>query len=169
MLRLRGALESPVWGSGLGVASPGSGRLLPETSFAAPVRTGESFKPSESFMAALISDTGVPGLLLFYLLLAMLMRQGLLAVRACRGTDLGLLAAAILVFEIAILIHSWAYDPLHYPPSRVFFWLWAGVLLALPKLATTAMPRPASSPRQRVPVRRLTRPELAPGRRRAAV
>jgi hypothetical protein len=170
MIRLRDALETPLWGSGLGVASPGSGRLLPETSFAAPVRATESIKPAESFMAAVIFDTGVPGLVLLYLLLGILMHRGLLAVRACRGTDLGMPAAAILGFQIAILLQSWAYDPLHYPPSRVLFWLWGGVLLALPKLGTAAAARPAaSSSRPQIPARRLTRPELAPGRRRAAV
>ena len=169
MIRLRDALRAPVWGSGLGIAAPGSGRLLPETSFSAPVRTGDSIKPSESFMAAMIYNTGVPGLVLFYFLIGALVYRGLLAVRACRGTDLGTLAAAILVFQIAILLQSWAYDPLHYPPSRVLFWLWGGVLLALPKLATGVVSRPAASPKHGIPTRRLARPELAPGRRRAAV
>ena len=169
MIRLRDALKTPIWGSGLGVASPGSGRLLPETSFALPIRATESIKPAESFMAALIYDTGVPGLVLFYLLIGALMHRGVLAVRACRGTDMGTLAAAILVFQIAILLQSWAYDPLHYPPSRVLFWLWGGVLLSLPALATRTAARPAGSSRPQIPTRRLTRPELAPGRRRAAV
>jgi hypothetical protein len=165
--RLSDSLRTPVWGAGLGLASPGSGRLLPETSFAAPVRTGESIKPSESFMAALIYDTGVPGLLFFYVMLGALIYQGVIAVRACRGTDLGTLAAAILVFQIAIVLQSWAYDPLHYPPSRVLFWLWGGVLLSLPRLATAMGSRPGVSPQHGIPMRRLTRPELSPARRRA--
>ena len=169
LARLRDSLETPVWGSGIGVASPGSGRLEPETSMAAPRRTRESIKPSESFMAALIFDTGIPGLVFFYLLLGVMMHRGLAAVRACRGTDLGMLAAAILVFQVAIILQSWAYDPLHYPPSRVLFFLWGGVLLALPKLATAKLPRPAASPKSGIPMRRLTRPELSPARRRAAM
>ena len=39
MLRLEDSLLTPVWGAGLGVASPGSGCLEPETSMAAPTRT----------------------------------------------------------------------------------------------------------------------------------
>jgi hypothetical protein len=168
MLRLRDSLRTPVWGAGLGVASPGSGRLEPESSMTVQTVRRESIKPSESFMAALIYDTGVPGLVLFYLLLSVMIHRGLASVRACRGTDLGTLASAILVFQLAILIQSWAYDPLHYPPSRVLFWLWGGVLCALPKLAAGAVPRAAAPRPPGTPMRRLTRPDLAPGRRRAA-
>ena len=161
MLRLEDSLLTPVWGAGLGVASPGSGRLEPETSMAAPRRTRESIKPAESFMAALIYDTGVPGLMLFYLLLGVLLHRGLQVVRACRGTDLGTLAAAIFVFQLGILLHSWAYNPLHYPPSRVLFWLWAGVLAGLPRLARATATQPEVRQADTVPVRRLTRPAAA--------
>jgi hypothetical protein len=169
MLRLRDSLLTPVWGAGLGVASPGSGRLEPESSMTVVTQRRESIKPSESFMAALIYDTGVPGLVFFYLLLGALMHRGLMSVAACRGTDLGTLASAILVFLLAIVIQSWAYDPLHYPPSRVLFWLWGGVLCALPKMAAGTVSRAAASKGRSVPTRRLTRPELAPRGRRAAV
>lgn len=168
MLRLRDSLLTPVWGAGLGVASPGSGRLIPETSMAAPQRTRESIKPAESFMAALIYDTGVPGLVMFYLLLATIIRLGFRSVAACRASDLGTLAAAILAFQLAIIIHSWAYNPLHYPPSRVLFWLWTGVLLALPRLARTPAFQPEARPASPVPVRRLTRPAAAFAARRLA-
>jgi hypothetical protein len=166
--RLLDSLRTPVWGAGLGVASPGSGRLMPETSMAAPRRTQESIKPSESFMAALIYDTGVPGLALFYLLLVVVLGRGLNVVRACRGTDLGTLASAIVVFQFAILLQSWAYDPLHYPPSRVLFWFWGGVLLALPRFAHAPVFQPRLRPVNAVPVRRLTRPAAVMMGRRVA-
>lgn len=166
MLRVRDALRTPLWGAGLGIAAPGSGRLQPETSMATPQRTAESIKPAESFMAALVYNTGVPGLLLFYLLVGVLMHRGLNAVRRCRGTDLGTLAAAIFVFQVAILLHSWAYDPLHFPPARVLFWLWAGVLISLPRVARAQAVQHQVRQANPVPVRRLTRPEAAyPGRR----
>jgi hypothetical protein len=177
--RLEDALQTPIWGAGLGVASPGSGRLVPETSMAAPRRTRESIKPAESFMAALIYDTGLPGLSFFYLLVLILLKRGVEAVRACRGTDLGTLAAGILVFQLAIVLQSWAYDPLHYPPSRVLFWLWGGVLCALPRLARAPAFRSRTQPASAIPVRQLTSPPIAglagrrlvgpvAGRRRAA-
>jgi len=168
MLRLEDSLLTPVWGAGLGVASPGSGRLEPETSMAAPKRTRESIKPAESFMAALIFDTGIPGLVLFYLLLGVILHRGLKVVRACRGTDLGTFAAAIFVFQLGILLHSWAYNPLHYPPSRVLFWLWAGVLASLPRLARTQAIQPQVRQASAVPMRRLTRPAAALAGRRLA-
>ena len=169
MFRLRDSLRTPVWGAGLGVASPGSGRLEPESSMALPTQRRESIKPSESFMAALIYDTGVPGLVFFYLLLGVMIQRSLMSVRACHGTDLGTLASAILVFQLAILIQSWAYDPLHYPPSRVLFWFWSGVACALPKLTAGVVPRAAARRPPGIPARRLTRPELVPRGRRAAI
>jgi hypothetical protein len=158
--RFSDALRTPLLGGGLGIASPGVGRLV-APSFTARSLEVQSVKPAEAFMAALVYQTGVPGLLLFYLFIAALMYRGLQALRACRRTDMGLLAAAIFGFEVAICLQSWAYDPLHYPPSRVLFWVWAGVLLALPRLAATAaVQEPAAMPRRApVPMRRLVRPQ----------
>lgn len=135
LARLAGAMRTPMWGEALGVASPGVGRLLPQPALSPVRRTVESIRPSESFVPALIYQLGVPGLLLFALFIGVVLGEGLRAVRACRATDMGLLAAAILAYEVAIVIQSWAYDPLHYPPSRVVFWFWAGVLMSLPRLA----------------------------------
>jgi hypothetical protein len=166
LLRLWDSLETPVWGAGLGIASPGSGRLEPETSMAAPQRTRESIKPAESFMAALIYDTGVPGLVMFYLLLGALMCRGLQAVRVCRRTDAGTLAAAIFAFQVALVLHSWAYNPLHYPPSRVLFWLWGGVLCSLPRLVRAPAAQLPVRQESGIPARRLTRPAAALAGRR---
>ena len=112
----------------------------------------------------------IPILLLFALFVATLMRHGWHAVRACRQTDLAMVAAAILCFEIATCLQSWSYSPLHYPPSRVLFWFWAGVLLRLPELHTAlAAPRLAGG---RVPVgsvRRMLRPALSPSAHGTAI
>jgi hypothetical protein len=134
--RVQGALETPVIGGGLGIASPGSGRLVPASGMGTAPRPLDSIKPSESFTAALIYQSGVPGLLLFYGFMLALLVHGVRAMRSCRNTDVHLLAACIVGFQIAILLQSWAYDPLHFPPSRVFLWFWAGVLLKLPELTS---------------------------------
>lgn len=157
--RFSDALRTPLVGGGLGIASPGVGRLM-APSFGTRSLEGKSIKPAEAFMAALVYQTGVPGLLLFYLFITAIMYRGVHALRACRRTDLGMLAAAILGFEVAICLQSWAYDPLHYPPSRVLFWVWAGVLLSLPRLAATAaVQEHAAMPRRApAPMRRLVRP-----------
>ena len=168
MARLQDSLLTPVWGAGLGIASPGSGRLLPEPSMSMPIRTRDAIKPAESFMAALIYDTGVPGLAMFYLMIGVLLLRGYDAVRACRGTDLGTLAAAILTYQIAIVLQSWAYDPLHYPPSRVLFWIWGGVLCALPRIARASAQQPRGQAVSNVPLRRLTPGAAAVAARRMA-
>ena len=167
--RLSDALRTPLLGIGLGVASPGVGRLA-VSSFTRTTVFAPSAKPSEAFFAALVYQFGVPGLFLFYVFVAALMYRGLQALRACRRTDMGLLAAAILGFEVAICLQSWSYDPLHYPPSRVLFWVWAGALLSLPRLAATgAVQEPAAMPRRApVPTRRLVRPP-SPSIRRPSV
>jgi hypothetical protein len=159
--RMTDALRMPVWGGGLGIAAPGAVHLLaePAMGWAPEQEPRGSIKPAESFMAALVYQTGVPGLILFYTLIAAVMYRSRQALRACRATDCSLLAAAIFSYQVAILLLSWAYDPLHYLPSRVLFWVWSGVLLALPKLATRAVvPERPVLPRPIVATRRLARP-----------
>jgi len=162
------AMRTPVLGGGLGIAAPGIGRLIGPR-FTSTSDT-LSDKPSEAFMAALVYQMGVPGLLLFYLFIAAIMYWGLQALCVCRGTDMGLFAATIFSFEVAICLQSWAYDPLHFPPSRVLFWVWAGVLLSLPRLAArAAIPQPGVMPRRAlVPTRRLVSPPR-PSTRRPSV
>jgi hypothetical protein len=168
--RWNDAMRDPVWGGGLGVASPGANRLEPETAMKSVRQENVIIKTPESFMAALIYEVGVPGLVLYYLFIAAILSYELQALRVLRRTDMGLFAAAIIGFQIAILIQSWPYDPLHYPPSRVLFWFWAGALLRLPALLAQNTARHVAPvrPVATVPQRRLVRP-LPPGRRVARV
>jgi hypothetical protein len=139
--RFQGALETPMLGGGLGIASPGSGRLIPSSGMGTAPRPLDSIKPSESFTAALVYQAGLPGLVLFLGFMVALLVHSVRAMRKCKNTDVHLFAACIVGFEIAIFLQSWAYDPLHFPPSRVFYWFWAGALLSLaeriPRSATT--------------------------------
>jgi hypothetical protein len=157
-----------VWGGGLGIASPGGNRLEPETAMKIVRTENVIIKTPESFMAALIYETGVPGLFFYYLFIAAILYCELRVLRVLRQTDMGLFAAAIIGFQIAILIQSWPYDPLHYPPSRVLFWFWAGALISLPTLSARNAARQATTVHRMpvVPQRRLVRP-LQPGRRTA--
>jgi hypothetical protein len=157
--RLVDALRTPVFGTGIGTAAPGASRLQPRNAMGSQ-QTLRTLITGESFMAALIYHGGVPALIFFYLFLGALMLEGLQSVRACRKTDMAVLTAGLLCFQVAIVIQSWAYDPLHYPPSRVLFWFWSGVLISLPRIATV---RTAAAVPQRpaVPVRRLVRPQVA--------
>ena len=157
--RIANALETPLFGTGIGTAAPGASRLLPRTAMGAQ-QTFRSLITGESFMAALVYHGGVPALVLFYLFIGALLVEGLRSVRACRKTDMGVLAAGLVCFQVAIVLQSWAYDPLHYPPSRVFFWFWSGVLISLPRIATVRTT--ASTPaRPVIPVRRLVRRPIA--------
>jgi hypothetical protein len=156
--RIANALQTPFFGTGIGTAAPGASRLLPQTAIGEQP-TLRTLITGESFMAALVYHGGVPALGLFYLFIGALLWEGLRSVRACRKTDMGVLAAGLVCFQVAIVLQSWAYDPLHYPPSRVFFWFWSGVLISLPTIATV---RTAASIATRpvVPVRRLVRPQM---------
>lgn len=133
--RMADALLTPMAGAGLGVASPGAGRLETRAGPGAANVRGESIKFGESFIPALVYETGVPGLLLFYLFLGAIMVQTMRVVKAVRGTDMELLAAGVWSVQFAILLYSWPYGPLLTPPARVLFWFWAGVMLSLPRLA----------------------------------
>ena len=168
--RWHDALRDPVWGGGLGIASPGGNRLEPETAMKIARTANVIIKTPESFMAALIYETGVPGLVFYYLFIGAILYYELQVLRILRPTDMGLFAAAIIGWQIAILIQSWPYDPLHYPPSRVLFWFWAGALISLPKLSARNAARQATTVHRMpaVPQRRLVRP-VPSGRRTARV
>lgn len=132
---LQNALRTPLLGGGLGIASPGVGRLQGTSNRSVLLRS-DSIKFGESFVAALVYETGVPGLVLFYLFLAATLYYSLRAFRDCRGTDMELLAAAIVSVQVAFLLYSWTYSPLKTPPGRVLYWFWIGVLLRLPQFAS---------------------------------
>jgi hypothetical protein len=161
MGRMDDALATPWMGSGLGIASPGVSRVA--VGSAPGARFRDSAKSAESFMAALVYQTGVPGLLAFYLFLGAVLYAGLQSVRACRKSDLAVIAAAIFAYEVAICLQSWSYDPLHYPPSRVLFWFWGGVLLSLPRLQGQQVVSHANSARPRA--ERFARGHIPGGRR----
>jgi hypothetical protein len=143
--RLVDAMNTPIFGDGLGIASPGSERLDAPLGTRMPINARVGIKSSESFLATLVYETGVPGLVMFVLYMGMVMGAGLAALRRCRGTDLGLFAAAIVAYEVAICLQSWTYAPLLYPPSRVLFWFWGGVLMSLPRLAGRRVPVPTGA------------------------
>ena len=157
--RFLDAMETPLFGTGIGTAAPGAGRLLPRTAMGTQ-QTLRMLITGESFMAALVYHGGVPSLVFFCLFIGARSLEGFRSVRACRHTDMGVLAAGLVCFQLAIVFQSWAYDPLHYPPSRVLFWFWSGVLISLPRLATMRVPV-AVPHRATVPVRRLVRQQLA--------
>jgi hypothetical protein len=132
------ALRSAVIGAGLGVASPGASRLITPQGISqtAAADLVDPFAPAaEQFIAAVVAQTGILGMALLAYFIWALMRAGWHAFRSARQSDVAMLAAAILLYEIATCLQSWPYSPLHYPPARVLFWFWAGVLLALPRLA----------------------------------
>ncbi|OFW16279.1 MAG: hypothetical protein A3F70_03705 [Acidobacteria bacterium RIFCSPLOWO2_12_FULL_67_14] len=154
-LTLIDALRTPILGSGLGIASPGVGRVEGPANPSVWGGRAESIKWGEYFIAALVYETGVPGLVLFYLFLAAITYYSLKALRACRGTDMELLAAALLAFQLAILIYSWPYSPLRTLPARVLYWFWAGVLLSLPRLAAAKPAVQESIAARRTPADRM--------------
>lgn len=166
--RVRDALRTPGIGDALGIAAPGVRRLV-APNFGRLALESQSPKPSESFIAALIYQTGVPGLVMYAFFIGVLIRQGLRSLKACRHTDMAMLAAAIVGFEMAIVMHSWAYDPLHFLPTRILFWFWAGVLLRLPVLAGADASAPVRSRATAIPQRRLARLTAPAGQTRVGL
>jgi hypothetical protein len=131
--RLMDALAQPVFGAGFGAASPGTPRLTDSARRRdATVNRGKS---AESYYAALVYEMGLPGLVAYIVLLGGLLTRGYRAMRECRSSRTAVLAAAIFTYMLCVGVLSWSYDPLHYPPGRVLFWFWAGVLLSLPRLS----------------------------------
>lgn len=149
------ALRTPILGSGLGIASPGVGRVEGPANPSRTALRPEPIKWGEYFVSALVYETGVPGFALFYLFLGAITYYSLQALRACRGTDMELLAAALFAFQLAILLYSWPYSPLRTLPGRVLYWFWAGVLISLPRLAAAKRVAQESLSARRKPADRM--------------
>ena len=160
------AMRTPFTGRGIGIAVPGAGRFL-APNFSRVVNANLSTIFGEQFMAGLVYQTGLPGLLMFYLFIGAILHRSLQAVLACRGTGTALFAAAIFSFQVAICLQSWSYNPLDTIPTRVLFWFWSGVLLSLPRLAATAAVQERAAMPRMAPVqtRRLVRSPRPAARR----
>ena len=78
----------------------------------------------------LAAEVGLPGIFFFLLFLFMLFKRSLRAVRQVRGSPEEYAQLGLLTGLLAFLIYAACDNNLQSPPSLMFFWFLAGVLMA---------------------------------------
>jgi hypothetical protein len=99
----------------------------------------------ESYYAKAVVELGIPGFFVVLALFAAVIFYGFKAHLAVRDRRLQSCSAALLAFLALISVHGlkgWLIDM---DPVNVLFWLFAGMLLKLPVLASQGAARPAAS------------------------
>jgi hypothetical protein len=122
--RVATVLQQAPIGHGLGTASPGIRFVLGEPDLQTT---------PESFIAGTIHETGIPGLVAYLLLFALI--AGVLLQRALSADDVTTrrFCAATLAITLWVIQLAVAYEPLSYYPFAPLYWLFVGVALGLPR------------------------------------
>jgi len=124
------ALNTTWLGSGVGMSTgPARYALTPGTAASQLVWL-------ESFYAKTIVELGVPGLIMVLVLLAWLLLSGYRHLVRLKDPILRTFAAALLALLLVTVIYLAKGAFLDYDPLNVYFWLFAGILMKLPRLET---------------------------------
>jgi hypothetical protein len=104
----------------------------------------------ESYYAKALYELGFPGLVALGAIFWLLLWRGTVRFRHLRDPSLRLAAAALLGLLVVLVVYLIKGALLDYDPLNVYFWLFAGILLALPRLdravTATGLSRPAVLP-----------------------
>ena len=93
----------------------------------------------ESFYAKTIVELGVPGLIIVLVLFAWLLLSGYRHFVRLKDPILRAFAAALLALLLVTVIYLTKGTVVDYDPLNVYFWLFAGILMKLPRLETRPM------------------------------
>lgn len=152
LLAIFGISETLMTGYGSGVVLPsivesvqkfpmgiGTGMNTGPARHAFSLAEQDRFVGYESFYAKAVVELGIPGLLILVALFGTLAYYGLRAHARVRDRRLKSCSAALLAFLVIMMIHSLKGWQVDLDPVNVYFWLYAGILLKLPRI----VPEPA--------------------------
>ncbi len=122
------ALDTTLLGAGVGM-STGPARYAFNASDAVTQLTA-----FESFYAKTIVELGVLGLIIVLILLGLLLWNGYRCVICLKDPILRHLAVGLLALLLVTVIYLAKGAVIDYDPLNVYFWLYAGILMKLPKL-----------------------------------
>ena len=128
MSELFRALDTTLLGAGVGM-STGPARYAFNASDAVT-----QFGALESFYAKTIVELGVLGLIIVVILLGVLLWNGYRCVICLKDPILRHLGVALLALLLVSVIYLAKGAMIDYDPLNVYFWLYAGILMKLPKL-----------------------------------
>ncbi|NTW05057.1 MAG: polymerase [Peptococcaceae bacterium] len=118
--------HDPIFGSGFGTFGGAvAARRVPDGFYV------------DNFFLKTLAEAGIIGLMAFVWLLFSLIRSGWAAFKSIRDPDLKIMAGAILAGLIGVAAHNGVENIFEVPMMASYFWLLAGMLLALPMIEKT--------------------------------
>jgi hypothetical protein len=130
---LRQGLGITVFGLGTGIDTNAS-----RYAFSAPTEfTGVGGVWYESWFVKVLLELGIAGLFLVILIFSILIVGGLRSNRRLHDPDLRVISAALLALLVWHVIYCMKGQYLDIDPTNVYFWLFAGMLAAIPRLDGT--------------------------------
>ena len=109
-------------GEGLGKITPNAGQFL------APSQR-KDIHSSEAYLGSMISETGVFGASLIFMVALLFLVRGFLVLRNAQDDDNRLLGAALLAILGVLVMNFFVTPILFQPPGSVMFWLGGAMLL----------------------------------------
>jgi hypothetical protein len=123
------------FGAGLGRTGPVSGNLIERlTADPQSARIESEVGWSDNYFADMISETGLPGVIMIVTILVGLMVGAARLGARARDPFTGDVAAAIAGVLFSYLVMSWGSQPLMTNPTTAYFWMYAGMYAALRRI-----------------------------------
>lgn len=121
---LKQALATTLWGLGTGT-NTGPARF---------VAVDPTIITLENYYAKAVMEFGLPGLLVIVLLFAAVLWHGYQASRSTRDPAAKAYANALVAFLVVSIVNEWKGAYLDIDPLNVYFWLFVGLLLRIPRM-----------------------------------
>ena len=113
-------LKSPLWGTGLGSTGLAGLRTKPESAFV-----------TESQILKVLTELGIPGLILWIYIWFTIVKIGVRAFRTPHGLKSKAILFGILTSMVIIFIEGWVYQNMEVKQVNAFFWTLLGMLAFL--------------------------------------
>jgi hypothetical protein len=137
----RGALQS-IWlrvvdyplGAGLGRTGATAGAFAGQLRSEENERIQHEVGWSDNFFADMITEAGIPGMLLLSSILVIMLARAVRLARRLEDPLLAATAAATAGLLFSLLVMSWGSQPLMGNPITALFWFLSGLMAALPAI-----------------------------------
>jgi len=117
-------------GAGLGRVGPATSKFYWEL-HEDQLRGGPGALSGENYFLAMVSETGIPGLLVILFFYLAILLKGIRIHKGLKDKELQWVSAGILAVLISVFVEWFGASPLLTTPLNLYFWFLAGVLMKL--------------------------------------
>jgi hypothetical protein len=88
----------------------------------------------EAYFAKALMELGIMGFIIVVLLVLAILMAGYRALKRLKDSELRIFGGGVLALLVIIGVYFLKGSPIDYDPLNVYYWLFAGILLSLPRL-----------------------------------